>query len=98
METALELDSAGSKFADSRNVLDSLVDGIPCRVVFVGGRITGRFDRFEAQNQRVQFDYFAMAVQNVQRELPGYKARDRRDVDVCRLLPGDAHGDGGRWS
>lgn len=98
MEASVELDCAAAEPANSWYVLNPLRDFVPGRIELVGWRIARRLDGFVACDQRVQLDYFAMALKHVNRELARDEARDRRDARVRRLLFHHIHGCGREYS
>jgi hypothetical protein len=86
VEAAVEANLSGSKSAHARHILDLFRDLVPCRVELVCFRISGGLDRLVVEDERVDSNQFAMAVEDVDTQLAGNVDRDRRDLGVDLFL------------
>ena len=86
MEAAFELDGAAAQLADTGHVLYPLRNFVPGRIELVGWRVAWGFDRFKACDERIQSNYFAMAMQDIDRQLSWNERWDGGDVNVCCLF------------
>lgn len=87
MEAAVEANLARSHLPRAWNILDALGDLIPCRVKFICSGIARCWDRLVSKDEGIQRDDLAVAMKDVNRELPGDEARDGGDCSKDFFLP-----------
>lgn len=66
VETTPKMNFASAQPTRSGDDLDSFWDFVPCWIEFFGGGVAGRGDGFVVEDERVEGDDFAVAVEDVE--------------------------------